>query len=257
MTFHQQDKHAWEVESSFLSPWIGNPRTQVQEAGGNSGTQAAAHGVLTLLGGPAGRWVEKWAGSSADKGLPSVWIAGLQRGAWCGVPKNSPPRSPFNQDQREAVSLALAESFEGNHITPMGWLEIQGIRLGHKVGENKWHLWQVQPVLLSREEEERPQRISFGWTLVENRGVPRSDERNDGKESKRWRLSKDKQKPKFWEGQMEEDGILKNICIPSLFFQGMLWSNLQNIHKDKEWGEGFGCKGFWDLWLKMAAQRHF
>lgn len=47
-------------------------------------------------------------------------------------------------------------------------------------------------------------------------------------------FQKDKQKPKFWEGQMEEDGIKKNICIPSLFFQGMLWSNLQNIHKDKE-----------------------
>ncbi|CAO2580723.1 hypothetical protein LEMLEM_LOCUS1584 [Lemmus lemmus] len=36
MTVYQQDKHTGKVESSFLSSWIGNPRKQVQKAGGNA-----------------------------------------------------------------------------------------------------------------------------------------------------------------------------------------------------------------------------
>lgn len=48
MTVYQQDKHTGKVESSFLSPWIGNPRKQVQKAGGNSGEQDVAYAAALL-----------------------------------------------------------------------------------------------------------------------------------------------------------------------------------------------------------------
>lgn len=40
-----------------------------------------------------------------------------REGEWSGVPTSSSPRSPFNQDQKEAVSMAVAESCEWSHVT--------------------------------------------------------------------------------------------------------------------------------------------
>lgn len=58
MIVYQQDKHTGKVESSFLSPWIGNPRKQVQKAGGNAGEQDVAYSVLLTLEVPKGGCAE-------------------------------------------------------------------------------------------------------------------------------------------------------------------------------------------------------
>lgn len=56
------------------------------------------------------------------------------------MPTSSSPRSPFNQDQKEAVSMAVVESCEWSHVT--GCVESQDARamrepvfrdLGHTV----------------------------------------------------------------------------------------------------------------------------
>lgn len=54
MIVYQQDKHTGKVEPSFLSPWIGNPRKQVQKAGGNAGEQDVASSVPLTLEVPKG-----------------------------------------------------------------------------------------------------------------------------------------------------------------------------------------------------------
>lgn len=54
MIVYQQDKHTGKVDSSFLSPWIGNPRKQVQKAGGNAGEQDVASSAPLMLEVPKG-----------------------------------------------------------------------------------------------------------------------------------------------------------------------------------------------------------
>lgn len=54
MIVYQQDKHTGKVESSFLSPWIGNPRKQVRKAGASAGEQDVAYSVLLTLEVPKG-----------------------------------------------------------------------------------------------------------------------------------------------------------------------------------------------------------
>lgn len=122
MTFHQQDKHTSKVESS-LSPWIRNPRKQVQEAGGDSAVQDAASAALRPLPSPPGCGWQEGGGSSAAQGLISVIYMQqvFREGGWGVVPKSSSPRRPFNQDQKEAVSMAVLERVSRG-TTSLWWL---------------------------------------------------------------------------------------------------------------------------------------
>ena len=117
MTSHQQDKHTCKVDSSFLSPWIRNLRKQVQEAGGNSGEQDAAMPCLYCSTAPQGGGWKKWGALQVTRGLSLICSRSAEKGRWCGVPTSSSPRSPFNQDQKEAVSMAVVESCEWSHVT--------------------------------------------------------------------------------------------------------------------------------------------
>lgn len=87
MTFYQQDKHIFKVESSSLSLWIRNPRKQVQEAGGSSGEQDAAGPCVHHSTAP-------WGVDARNEGalqlvgahLCNIHIAVLQRrGVGCGA----------------------------------------------------------------------------------------------------------------------------------------------------------------------------
>ena len=73
--------------------------------------------MLILLNSPTGMWVEEMRGPSGNEGLVSNMQQVYREGEWCGVPTSSFPRSPFNQDQQEAVSMAVTESCEWSHIT--------------------------------------------------------------------------------------------------------------------------------------------
>jgi hypothetical protein len=69
MTFYQQDKHTCKVESSFLSPWIGNPRKQVQNAGGKAGERDVAYTLLRRLQGPKEEWEGRARGLFSQLGV--------------------------------------------------------------------------------------------------------------------------------------------------------------------------------------------
>ena len=73
--------------------------------------------MLILLNSPTGMWVEEMRGPLGNEGLVSNMQQVYREGEWCGVPKSSSPRSPFNQDQNEAVSMAVTESCEWSHVT--------------------------------------------------------------------------------------------------------------------------------------------
>lgn len=79
MTVYQQDKHTGKVESSFLSPWIGNPRKQVQQAGGNAGEQDVAYAALLTLEVPKGGVGREDGGHFSQLRLIPVMSVGLQR----------------------------------------------------------------------------------------------------------------------------------------------------------------------------------
>ena len=81
MTSHQQDKHTCKVDSSFLSPWIRDPRKQVQEAGGNSGEQDAAMPCLYCLTAPQGCGWKKWGALQVTRGSSLICSRSTEKGS--------------------------------------------------------------------------------------------------------------------------------------------------------------------------------
>lgn len=99
MTVYQQDKHTGKVESSFLSPWIGNPIKQVQQAGGNAGEQDVAYAALLTLEVPKGGCGEGgWGTLQPTEAHPCNVSGPPEKGYSAGhLPGSSSPRNPFSQ----------------------------------------------------------------------------------------------------------------------------------------------------------------
>lgn len=99
MTVYQQDKHTGKVESSFLSPWIGNPRKQVQKAGGNAGEQDVAYAALVTLEVPKGGVGREDGGTLQSTEAHPCNVSGPpEKGYSAGhLPESSSPRNPFGQ----------------------------------------------------------------------------------------------------------------------------------------------------------------
>lgn len=95
--------------------------------------------MLILLNSPTGMWVEEMRGPSGNEGSSLICSRSAEKGRWWR-PTSSSPRSPFNQDQKEAVSMAVVESCEWSHVTGCVESQMHGVQrepvfrdLGHTV----------------------------------------------------------------------------------------------------------------------------